>query len=87
MSKIYNNLNIENLSKTDWFKQFDENQQKIIIVGLEDNLNVFIYAKKEFDWLQMEQIRWGIRDNLDVSKYANPKYTWKQMRHIRNNLL
>ena len=26
--KIYNNLNIKNLIKTEWFNQFDEYQQK-----------------------------------------------------------
>ena len=30
MNKIYNNLNIENLIKTDWFEQFYEQQQKVI---------------------------------------------------------
>ena len=28
MNKIHNNLNIENLIKTDWFNQFDGNQKK-----------------------------------------------------------
>ena len=28
MNKIYNNLNIENLMKTDWFKQFNKEQKK-----------------------------------------------------------
>ena len=30
MNKIYNNLNIENLVKTDWFNQFYELQQEEI---------------------------------------------------------
>ena len=49
MEKIYNNLSIENLIKTDWFNQFDKNQQQIII-GLEEKIDVSIYAKKEFTW-------------------------------------
>ena len=53
MKKIYNNLSIENLTKTEWFNQFDEKQQKQIKKGLEDNLNVSIYAKSEFDVYQM----------------------------------
>ena len=56
MNKIYNNLNIENLVKTDWFLQFDKNQQKRIIEGLEENLDVSLYAKKEFNWLQMIEL-------------------------------
>ena len=45
MNKIYNNLNIENLIKTKWFNQFDEYQRNEIRWGLEDNLDVSIYAK------------------------------------------
>ena len=31
MEKIYNNLSIENLKKTEWFNQFNENQKHRII--------------------------------------------------------
>ena len=55
--KIHNNLTIENLIKTKWFNQFDENQKKEILKGLEDNLDVSIYAKPEFDWTKMRKIR------------------------------
>jgi len=30
MNKIYNNLNIENLTKTKWFNQFNRNQKNEI---------------------------------------------------------
>ena len=30
MNKLYNNLSIDNLIKTKWFNQFDENQQREI---------------------------------------------------------
>ena len=33
---------------TDWFNQFDEEQQKEIIAGLESNIDISWYAKKEF---------------------------------------
>ena len=33
---------------TDWFNQFDEGQQEEIIKGLEENLDIYWYAKKEF---------------------------------------
>ena len=74
MNKIHNNLTIENLIKTDSFKQltveqkeellknsqwvnnFEEFQQKQILKGLKDNLDVSIYAKKEFNYLQMQEI-------------------------------
>ena len=50
MGKIHNNLIIENLIKTEWINQFNKYQQEEIIKGIEDNLDVSIYAKKEFDW-------------------------------------
>ena len=49
MNKIYNNLNIENLVKTDWFNQFKEYQKEEILEGLEANIDVSVYAKKEFN--------------------------------------
>ena len=57
MNKIHNNLNIENLIKTDWFNQFDEDQQEQILKGLEANLDVSVYDKKEFYFSQMREIR------------------------------
>ena len=87
MEKIYNNLSIENLAKTDWINQFDEKQKEEIILGLEDNLNVSIYAKKEFEWVKMEIIREGLEEGLDVSIYAKPELSWKQMLKIKLELL
>ena len=87
MNKIYNNLNIENLTKTEWFNQFDRKQQKQILEGLGDNLDVNLYAKPEFDSSQMYQIRLGLENNLDVSIYAKPEFHSSQMREIREKLL
>ena len=55
--KIYNNLSPENLVKTKRFNQFNYDQKEEILKGLEANLDVSIYAKKEFNWDQMWQIR------------------------------
>ena len=49
MKKIYNNLSIENLTKTEWFNQFDELQQEEILKGLKYNLNVSEVAKNYFE--------------------------------------
>ena len=87
MNKIYNNLDIKNLTKTEWFNQFDEEQQYEILEGLKNNLDVSIYAKKEFDEHQMAQIRVGLELGLDVSIYAKSELTWKQMKQIRIELL
>ena len=45
MNKIYNNLNIENLVKTDWINQFNENQQYEILEGFKKDLDISWYYK------------------------------------------
>ena len=79
MNKIYNNLSVENLTKTEWFNQFDKKQKRIIKEGLEANVDVSLYAKKEYNWRQMEEIKVGLEKNLDVSIYANSKFSSNQM--------
>ena len=86
MEKIYNNLNIENLMKTEWFNQFDAFQQKEIRYGLEEGLDVSVYATPEFDWEQMNSIRFGLIVNLDVSIYAKEEFDKYQMFYIREGL-
>ena len=83
MNKIYNNLNIYNLIKTDWFEQFDNEQKEEILEGLKNNIDVSIYAKIEFDSFQMNIIRKGLEENLDVSIYANPNISGYEMEEIR----
>ena len=46
--KIYNNLSIENLTKTEWFNQFDEHQKYEILEGLKSNIDVSLYANSQF---------------------------------------
>ena len=87
MNKIYNNLNIENLIKTEWFEQFNKGQQYNILEGLKNNLDVSIYAKSDFDFSQMKEIRLGLEDNLDVSIYAKKDLPNKKMEEIREELL
>ena len=57
MEKIHNNLNIENLIKTEWFNQFNKNQKRQILLGLKNNLDVSIYANPELLWGEMEYFR------------------------------
>ena len=40
MEKIYNNLNIDNLMKTDWIKQFNEYQIRKIKQGLRNKVDI-----------------------------------------------
>ena len=86
MNKIYNNLTIDNLIKTDWFNQFDGNQKKEILKGLEDKLDVSWYANPDFSTYQMREIRYGLEEKLDVSWYVNPKFYSEQMKEIRKGL-
>ena len=76
MNKIHNNLNIENLIKTEWINQFSTLQINVILEGLVANLDVSIYAKPEYNEDQMRELKEGLEENLDVSKYANPDFGW-----------
>ena len=87
MNKMHNNLTIENLIRTEWFNQFDEDQQEQILKGLEANLDVSIYAKPIFNWKQMSEIRFGLEKKLDVSIYAKPRIISDMMFKIREELL
>ena len=86
MNKIYNNLNIKNLVKTDWINNFEEKQKIEILEGLKNNVDISIYANPEYSWVQMKEIRWGLEDNLDVSWYAKPDFDSAQMNEIRAGL-
>ena len=87
MNKIYNNLTIDNLIKSNWFNQFNALQKGQILDGLQADLDVSWYANPKFDWQQMRDIKWGLEKKLDVSKYANPKNNWKKMLKIKKSLL
>ena len=86
MNKIYNNLTVDNLIKTNWINQFDELQQKQIRIGLFFDLNVSKYANPKFNEYQMEEIRRGLEDDLDVSLYAKPEFSEWKMKEIREKL-
>ena len=75
---MYNNLSIENLMLTDWFNQFDKEQQREIKIGLNEGLDVSWYAKKDFSDGDMYLIRMGLEDDLDVSWYANERFDTRQ---------
>ena len=61
MNKIYNNLTIDNLIKSNWFNQFNALQKGQILDGLEANLDVSWYAIPGFHWQQMREIKWGLK--------------------------
>ena len=54
--------------------------------GLENGIDVSIYAKPEFNWRQMREIREGLEVGIDASSYADPNIPWTQMRNMRLQL-
>ena len=86
MNKIYNNLTVDNLLKTGWLSLFNKGQQEEIKLGIENNVDIFIYAKKEFDRDQMREIRFGLASKLDISIYANSCFDAEQMWWIRRGI-
>ena len=87
MNKIHNNLTIENLMKSNWFSLFNKGQQEEIKLGIENNVDIFIYAKSCFDAEQMWHIRTGMNENIDVSIYAKPSMPWQEMKEIKEQLI
>lgn len=66
--------------------RFDEKQKQALREGLENGLDISVYANPSYDSYQMNEIRWGLEKNLDVTQYATTKYNWRQMSQIREGL-
>lgn len=67
--------------------EFKDSQMYYIQKGLDEGLDVSIYANPEFkDDRQMWQIYEGLKSGLDVSIYANPKFGFQKMDYIRRAL-
>ena len=79
MNKIHNNLTIENLIKTEYFKQLDRLEKQEIVMNSE--------WFNQFDSYQKKEIRKGLIENLDISIYAKKELHFSQMREIRERLL
>ena len=54
--------------------------------GLENNLDVSVYANPDFSVEQMREIAIGLIEDLDVSKYAKPEIKVEEMRKIIEEL-
>ena len=86
MNKIYNNLNIDNLLKSGWLSLFNKGQQEEIKLGIENKVDILIYAKKEFDRDQMREIRFGLVEKVDISIFAKSCFDAEQMCFIRTGI-
>ena len=67
--KVLNNLTIDNLIKTEWFNQFNKEQQEEILLGIKSKVDIFSYAKPENSSLKMQikrlQLELGIYKDLE----------------------
>ena len=67
--KVLNNLTIDNLIKTEWFSQFNKEQQEEILLGIKSKVDIFSYAKPENSSLKMQikrlQLELGIDKDLE----------------------
>ncbi len=54
-----------------------------VLKGLEQNLDVSVYATERYGWKQMRELRLGLEHQIDVTPYAKPLYRADQMREIR----
>ena len=77
--EIHNNLIIENLIRTEYFKQLDRDEKQEIVISSE--------WFNQFNRNQQEEILEGLKYNLDVSWYANPEFNWMKMNRMREELL
>ena len=57
-----------------------------IRMGLDEKIDVSIYANPNYNWQQMRELRIGLREGLDVTPYRNQLYNWQQMQEIRLGL-
>ena len=79
MMKIYNNLTVDNLIKTEDFKSF-KTEEKVEIIKKSDWFN------DEFTEYQQVQILEGLEENVDVFIYSNPNFSGIQMEEIKLGL-
>lgn len=54
--------------------EFNPAQINEILFGLEQGVDVSIYAKPEFNYAQMWEIRNGLEKGIDVNIYAKPEF-------------
>ena len=78
MNKIYNNLNVENLIKTNSFKQLDIKEKEDLLTSSQ--------WFNQFNKSQKRYILEGVYCDLDISIYAKSDFDWMQMNEIRLGL-
>ena len=79
MNKIHNNLTIENLIKTEDFKQLTIKEKEELLTSSQ--------WFNQFNKSQKKYILEGVYCDLDISIYAKPEIDCGQMKKIRLKLL
>lgn len=65
---------------------YDVEQMKELAYGLQDEVDIELYAKENYSAMQMRELRLGLKAKLDISYYADYRLTAEQMNAIRNSL-
>lgn len=76
----------EAMKKFEESGKFNGLQMEQIRLGLENGLDVSVYAKPEFEDYQMREIRRGLENGLDVNTYVKPEFDWRQIQQISTGL-
>ena len=81
--KPVNESQLEN--EIDW-SAYTAAQTREIREGLDDGLDVSIYADPQYNAEQMNEIKLGLRTGIDVTQYTDPTYNADKMYFIREGL-
>ena len=65
---------------------FTDAQIEEINIGLDNGVQVSVYARKDLMSQQMYQLRLGLQNGVSMHEYADPGYDWFQLEEIRLGL-
>ena len=87
-----NNKEMKELIKTKWKNNFNKEQLNQMLWGLEDNLDVSLYAKPEIQHSEMKEIRRNllkdklIKNNYKISTKKTSEITLEEINKMRIKL-
>lgn len=67
-------------------QNFDSAQLSEIRQGLEEGLDVSLYATSDYTWFQMEELRKGLKLGYHIDKFLEKGFDWMQISEIRKGL-
>ena len=76
------NLTKEQILKHPYFKKFSKEQLQEIKIGMQNNINFWLYTKHELTALQMSLIR----ESLEIEKYKEIKKNTSKFRTLEQTL-